>query len=208
MTDFSPLTTFAPDALPVTDMETMVDAAMSELDSMAFSSEGTIMSFDQSLANTGYVVLDYCLAVGVSVLEMNVIHTYTVNDNTSWTDTLQRPTQLVPPISALIGKYHPRIILHEMPPVGKGPFVHRSDSSIVTAAAIWILADMAEIPVQMVAANRMKKHITGNAKASKAEVRAALEARFDDKIRMPGFRRNEHTFDALGIAITYLEGAA
>ncbi len=208
MTDFSKLTTFAPGAPPADDIETMVDDAMFGLDGPAFSTEGTVLSFDQSLANTGYVVLDYCLAVGVSILEMDVVHTYTVNNNTSWTDTFQRATQLAPHVSSLIIKYHPRIILHEMPPIGKGPFVHRSDSSIVTAVAIWLVADMGEIPVAMVAANKMKKHLTGNPKASKAEVRAALEARYDEKLRMPGFRRNEHTFDALGIAVTYLEGEA
>lgn len=206
-TDFSKLTTFAPDApAPADDIEAMVDDAMSGLD--ATSSEGTILTFDQSLANTGYVVLDYCLAVGISILEMDVIHTYTVNNNTSWTDTLQRGTQLAPHVSSLIIKYHPRLILHEMPPVAKGPFIHRSDSSIVTAEAIWVVADMAEIPVVMVSAQKAKKHLTGNAKASKQEVRAALEARYEEKLRMPGFRRNEHTFDALALAVTYLEGAA
>ena len=63
------------------------------------------------------------------------------------------------------------------------------------------------IPTQMVKCeSRVKKHLTGNRNAKREEVRAALEKRFEVQLKAPGLRKNEHTFDALGIAVTYLEG--
>jgi Holliday junction resolvasome RuvABC endonuclease subunit len=57
----------------------------------------------------------------------------------------------------------------------------------------------------MVSNNRVKAYLTGNRNAKKKEVRAALQKRFEVQLKTPGFRKNEHTFDALGVAVTYLE---
>ena len=57
----------------------------------------------------------------------------------------------------------------------------------------------------MVAAQKVKKHLTGDAQATKRQVREALELRFAVQLDNKSFRKNEHTFDSLGIGVTYID---
>jgi Holliday junction resolvasome RuvABC endonuclease subunit len=56
----------------------------------------------------------------------------------------------------------------------------------------------------MVAANRVKKYLTGNARADKKEVQIALKFLYGD--RLVGHKMTEHNWDALGIAHCYVSG--
>jgi len=166
-------------------------------------SDGTLISFDQSLANTGYVVLDYDSVVGISILEMDVIHTMSRYGNKSWEDTLDRCTQLLQKVLELLLKFRPTLILHEVPPVGRG--MYRAESSTVTATVIRCVGYSEKIPVSMVSAQRVKKCLTGDGNAKKRLVREALEKRFEVQLKTPGLKKTEHGFDALGIIVTFLE---
>jgi Holliday junction resolvasome RuvABC endonuclease subunit len=107
----------------------------------------------------------------------------------------------------LIWNLQPDLVLHEMPPVGSGPFIRGSYSSVCAAVAVRNAATQQEKPVDQVSANSVKKNLTGNGNAKKKEVRAAIEALIADGILYvnPGasLRLNEHIVDAVGIAITH-----
>ena len=201
MNDLSVLDRFKPFAVSVITETGFVDRG--DLTVPQGMSDGTIISFDQSLANTGYAVLDYDSVVGISILEMDVIHTISRYGNKSWEDTLDRCTQLLEKVTELFLKFSPAIILHEMPPVGRG--MYRAESSVVTATVIRCVGALKGVSVSMVSAQRVKKYLTGDGNAKKQLVKKALGQRFEIQLKTPGLKWNEATADSLGIAVTYLE---
>ena len=196
MSDFSALGRFKPE-------NTTVVAKSSEKAPKAFrwGGNGTIVAFDQSLANTGYIVAEVTKNQ-LSVVASGVIGTVNSGGRKSWTDTLYRARELIKPIRAVIAEYQPVMILHEMPPISNSRSMHRPDSSILSALAIWVAAG--DLPIRMVDARTVKRHLTGRAGATKKEVRTALESRLGAVLDDKHLRKNEHTFDALGILYTYL----
>ncbi len=188
-----------------TEVEIEVELALVQVpDCVQFGAESTIVSFDQSIANTGYVVLRPDDIDGIEIITMGVFNTTASPDMMQWENTLHRSTQLFAFVVDLLREHNPTLVLHETPPVGHSRMFN-TESSIVTATVVRNVAATLAMPVQMVSANRVKKHLTGNRNAKKKEVRQALEKRFEVQLKTPGLRKNEHTFDALGIAITYLE---
>jgi Holliday junction resolvasome RuvABC endonuclease subunit len=206
MTDirFDTLSEFAPSVKDVLDAVEQI-MPVNAIYHRGDGEHGILIAFDQSLANTGYVVIDCDPILGVSFLEMGCFHTVTIDQRKSWDDTFNRSVQLFDFLRILVGKYEPTLILHETPPVGESPYVRRADSSIVTATVIRTVAALNHTQVEMVGAQSVKAYLTGNRNAKKKEVREALEIRFDIQLKTPGLVLNEHTFDALGIAVTFLE---
>lgn len=151
MTDLAVLDMFKPGTVLVEVETGFVDRG--ELIIPQGMSDGTLISFDQSIANTGYVVLDCDSMIGISILEMNVIHTVSRNGNKSWEDTLDRCTQLLEQVTELLLKFRPTLILHEMPPVGRG--MYRAESSVVAATVIRCVGALHSIPVNMVSAQAL-----------------------------------------------------
>lgn len=161
-------------------------------------------AFDQSLTNTGFVYFSYGTEGirGLRIHEMGVIQTLPVRKG--WADNLARCASIYEQVCALLGpELHADQVLCEMPPIGKG--MYRPDASIVAAAAVYCAAAMWEIPCDVVSANTVKRYLTGNGSAEKKEVRKALEDKFADQLDNKRFRKNEHVFDALGIAVTWCE---
>ena len=176
MPDFSLLTKFKPNA-------TIVPIApfIKKKSSQEFRI-GTVVAFDQALANTGYVICEIADDKPFVVTEMGTLHTTTTDGRTAWDDNFYRTCELESAVSLLLDEKSPDLVLCEMPPVGQSGKMRRTESSIL-----------------------VKKHLTDNPSASKTEVRQALEERFGDALDNSLFHKNEHTFDALGIAVTYLE---
>ena len=197
MPDFSLLTKFKPNA-------TIVPIApfIKKKSSQEFRI-GTVVAFDQALANTGYVICEIADDKPFVVTEMGTLHTTTTDGRTAWDDNFYRTCELESAVSLLLDEKSPDLVLCEMPPVGQSGKMRRTESSILAASAIW--SARWPLPVEMVAARKVKKHLTDNPSASKTEVRQALEERFGDALDNSLFHKNEHTFDALGIAVTYLE---
>jgi Holliday junction resolvasome RuvABC endonuclease subunit len=201
--DFSRLEEFNPSRDQV---EVEIELALVQIPSFVrFGADATIISFDQSLANTGYVVLKPDEMDGVQIKAMGLFQTHASPDMMQWESDFHRSIQLFTFVTELIGEHLPTLILHETPPVGHAARMFRTESSIVTATVIRNVAALTSIPTQMVSANRVKAYLTGNRNAKKKEVADALKKRFEIQLKTPGFRLNEHTFDALGVAITYLE---
>jgi Holliday junction resolvasome RuvABC endonuclease subunit len=166
-----------------------------------------VLAFDQAIANTGWVLIQFVPGVATEILAAGTIHTTTEGDKVSWDDTLDRASRLFAEVSDLIWNLQPDLVLHEMPPVGSGPFIRGSYSSVTAAVAIRNAAMLQKRPVDHVSANAVKKNLTGNGNAKKKEVRAAVESLIADGVVFvnPGasLRLNEHIVDAIGIALTH-----
>lgn len=200
--DLSRLTEFNPAR---TDLEVEIEIAFVQIpDCVTFGEDATIVSFDQSIANCGFVVLRPDEVDGIDIKAMGVFASQASPDMLKWESNFHRATALFASVVELLREHNPTLVLHETPPGGRSAMFN-TESSIVTATVVRIAAAMFGIPTQMVSSNRVKKHLTGNGNAKKKEVRAALEKRFEIQLKTSGLRKNEHTFDALGIAITYLE---
>lgn len=203
--DLSSLAEFNPAHVPNEDLELQIELAMSQISVALLGGDFKILSFDQAIANTGYAIVVPDEAEGIRIDTMGLFQTTQLPGH-QWEDTLQRSAQLFHFLVDLIREHRPTLILHETPPIGNGPGMHRTDSSIVAATVIRCAAAFTEVPTDMISNNRVKAHLTGNRNAKKKEVRDALKKRFETQLKTPGFRLNEHTYDALGIAITYLDG--
>jgi len=196
MPDFSILTRFQP--INTTNVAKSTETAPK---AFRWTGNGTIVAFDQSLANTGYVVAEVAQK-RISVVASGTIQTVNSGGRKSWTDTLYRARELIEPIREVVTQHDPVLILHEMPPIGNSRNMRRPDSSILSAFAIWVAVD--PLPIRMVDARSVKRHLTGKSGATKKEVRTALESRLGGILDDKHLRRNEHTFDALGILYTYI----
>lgn len=164
---------------------------------------GRFVGFDQSLTNTGFVVVTYDYP-RLKIEAMGTLHTSPEEDRTGWDDVLHRTCLLHDLIvSEVLDVHTPDFVVHESPPLGGGSKLYRTESTVLGSAAIH-LACWGRYPVAMVAPRKVKKYLTNKASGAKKEVRAALERRFPDQLDNKDFRKNEHTFDALGVVVTYL----
>lgn len=158
-----------------------------------------LISFDPSITNTGWVVCDYTHDNGLVLVDFGVIKT--VKAGVSWDDTLTRAQEIYEEVGHLLHDTKLQLVLHEMPPVGSGHTMHNAYAPIVSSTAVRCAATQAHLPVGMVAANRVKKYLTGDSYADKKAVQKALIAIYADLPKM-----NEHAYDALGIAHVYVSG--
>jgi Holliday junction resolvasome RuvABC endonuclease subunit len=167
----------------------------------------SIMAFDQAIANTGWVVMHYDFFDPPLMYAIGTIKVPTLEARTSWDDTLERSTRLMGAVVDLLYLYCPDLVLHEMPPVGTGPFVRAAYSSVVAATAVRCAAATRNMDIAQVSANSAKKCLTGNGNAKKPEVRKAVQALIDggELKRNPDekFQLNEHITDAIALAWTY-----
>jgi Holliday junction resolvasome RuvABC endonuclease subunit len=191
---------FRPDTPPETLAEDTGDALLI-LEGSLFA-EGLVVAFDPAIANTGYAVVDRS-GERLHILDMGVFSTTATPDRSSWDATFKRAVALDVFVRGLLCKWTPALVLHEMPPVGGGPTIHRADSSIVASCVVQLASAALEVPVQMVSAQKAKKVLTGKAKADKKQVRRVLEEMFPAEVKTRSLRWNEHSADALALVVTW-----
>jgi Holliday junction resolvasome RuvABC endonuclease subunit len=198
--DLSSLDLFRPDytQTQVADLDSLIPPTV------VIPFEGIVIAFDQSIAHTGYVVVDLNAMSGISVVAMDQI--VTVSDGrTGWDDNFARSVTLWRQTCAVLRQYSPMVVIHEMPPVGNGPGIRRPESSIVAAGVIQVAAAAIEVPVRMVSAQKAKHHLTGVKNASKRLVRKSLMERMPQVFSTKQNRINEHTVDALALVVTFFD---
>lgn len=168
------------------------------------ASIGRILGVDQSIAHSGWAVVEF-RPLGIIVLtETGVFDTTPIS--TGHEDTLRRGDSLFRYFAKLIDRTRPHLVVHEYPPMGGGRGVSkhmRPDASLVSAMALRAAASNLMEPVRIIPAQTMKKRLTGNGNADKPMVKAAIEEHFPFVCdRKPN---NEHTRDAFGLAIVASE---
>lgn len=128
---------------------------------------GRILAFDQSLANTGWALIDGGLVTHVGNIK-------TEAEGKGPEDTFKRGLRVYMAVDELMRWYltESDTVAHEMPAVARR--AQRPEASYVAAMAIRAAAHNSRIGVEMVNAQHAKKRWTGSAKADKSVVKTAL----------------------------------
>lgn len=163
----------------------------------AIKYKGVLIAADQSLANTGLVVLEF---PDVKILQRMTLKSSTSVDGTE--KCLLRAEELVGEynewLCQQIGLYSPELVIHELP--GASNRLARPESSLLAALALRTVCNELGLPVKAISANVAKRVFTGNGNAQKRHVREALYGFF------PHFAQaklNEHLCDAISLGVTY-----
>ena len=158
---------------------------------------GNVLAFDQALANTGW-----CL--------MRPIYPYVIRTGVIRTDTdighegnLSRTILVHDAVKALIDT-HLDLVVHETPPVGPG--MYRPESSLLAATAIRIAAHDHGVALTMAPAQRAKVRLTGDAQATKADIKAGIKKLWPHLPILGPW--NEHVRDAIALGIVAMEAPA
>lgn len=166
------------------------------------SIEGKVLAIDQSLAHTGWAEL-VSLRGAINLLKTGTAKT--ASDYTGFEDSFQRGVGLFTYFEGLFQWMRPDYIVHESP--GVGPRMRNQEDNIVACTAIRIAANTVQIPVSMIAVQSVRKILLGTAKADKNDVKAEVLKRYPYIKEIPG-PRNQHTFDAIGIGLAFIERGA
>jgi Holliday junction resolvasome RuvABC endonuclease subunit len=165
---------------------------------------GRLLAFDQSLARTGWALLDADASKQtLKVCEVGMLPTEP-GDVTGFEDSFRRGVELYRSSAALIWQHEPDIIVHEMPAVRRERS-RNQEAPFVSAMAIRCAAAATKAEVVMVNAQHVKKRLTGNAKADKKDVREALIG----SPSVEGIARSEldywnsDVFDAMALAVVH-----
>jgi Holliday junction resolvasome RuvABC endonuclease subunit len=198
MTDLSQFRIGEPDGSP-----------MVPLDILDIRYKGKIIAFDQSLSNTGFVVLNS----QNRFLQHEIVFEKTgmlkaIDDLKGHEKTLDRGMDLFWEIQDVCKAHRPDAVIFETPPAGGK--MSRPESSLLAALTIRLAALIENPFVKLVMMSRQKaaKRWTGNGNADKKVVRAALEKLMEaHKITRPTGPWNEHVVDALSLGLLFMEGS-
>lgn len=185
------------------------DEGLSVLDQIG-TRETTVVCFDQSLTNTGLVVMRRFTA-GLRVISSRTLRPVGVPAGNSGFETdFARALSMEVQMEQVLTGYqhvaqHP-LVVHEMPAVGSRRLPGAGNSSKMAALSLRSAARILGISehVRMVNSQKAKKIVCGNAKADKKEAHAALTR--DILSRVPGgdLVTNEHERDAVMVGLAAL----
>ena len=170
---------------------------------------GRVLAFDQSLAATGAVVLNHIGLGGPTIIAAKVISTPATTEEKSTRESdvhralilRQRITEWLRTL--LIDGI---VVVHEAVP--EGPYIHRIESSLLSALAVRIACEDYGVPLAStpsIPARTHKKFACGNANASKSEHGNAIK-KLGAEMPIGNFNliSNEATRDALSVALCAL----
>lgn len=158
--------------------------------------EGMVLALDQSLVSTGWAAVTYDWD-GLRVLKTGMLKVDSVGNRIA--ETLPRSVELFRDFCDLLDAHAAYDLVHESPVVA----MRNSDSSVMAATALRIACEVANGREVKWMPNRQAvyKIVVGDHKAPKSEMRKAIEALFPGGWNGPA---NEHTRDAIGLAVAYL----
>lgn len=163
-----------------------------------FSPAITVLSVDQSLVNSGWVLLR--VGQEISVLDFGTIHTRPQSGLSGFADSFERGDHLFGAFRALLMITEPDIILHEMPAIMNRVSTRNREAGTVSAMALRCAISSLGLRgrVRMIQAQHAKKVVTGDVKADKKKVKESVSALgwFGDSTF------NEHVSDATALALT------
>lgn len=148
------------------------------------------LAVDQSVRDTGWAWM-----FGSTVHETGNIRVQTFENKKGQEDLLQKADLIFEKFLEMLDDMKPALVAHELPPAGGR--LRSPESSLAAAVALRNAAWVKKIPVVMYQSQKVKKRVTGNGRATKAEVREAV-LHLDPKIRdlKP---RNEAIYDAIAV---------
>lgn len=155
---------------------------------------GKVLAFDQSLANTGWAIVQYTGTL--SVVETGTISEQGIGNR--FVDSLPHTVVLYQQFRTVLRNTRDCEVVHEAPGIG----MRNSDSSVMAATALRIAVEEEGRQVSWMP-NRVSyyKTVTGNGKATKGDMKNVLADLFGHIKPGP---MNEHTRDAIGLGVAYL----
>lgn len=172
-----------------------------------FLFRGKVLAFDQSLSNTGWANVSFTID-GPYVLDADNIKTEPLNGFTGHEETFIRASNIFTQVLNVLTLTKPNVIVHEAPSVRPNPRANLKDrdGAIATVMAIRCAVRSCGLPVSlhMEASQHVKKVLTGNRTAEKKRVAEAVRKLTPlHNAKERHLRLNEHTYDAMGIALVY-----
>lgn len=157
---------------------------------MAVYPERMLLAFDQSLANTGWALIE-----GVTIHKTGNIKT--APSAKGHEGNLSRAWEVKVAVDELLEYLEPDFVVHELPPMPV-PGMRRPESSLLAAAAVQFAARGAGVPMlPMVSAQAAKMRWAGDSNADKKRVRESIQ-RLDPAVRVIK-PMNEATYDAIAV---------
>lgn len=164
---------------------------------------GAVLAFDQSLGHTGWVYLQVD-GGDLEPLAAGSITTEVVGNVTITEDAYLRSMKVEQAVVSVFER-HVDLVVMELPPTGARQ-LKQVTSSLMAGYPIYATASRRGCPVEIIQGQKAKRRWTGNPSASKSMVREALVAQFPWVAKMRPL--NEHTTDAVLLALTALDGYA
>jgi Holliday junction resolvasome RuvABC endonuclease subunit len=166
---------------------------------------GVVLSWDQSIRKTAWCLLARDGA-GCRVLDAGMCPTRATQGKITWADRLPDQTSVfrqARDVLRRLAPLHPELaVAHESPPQGGGRVVDPF-SSALASAALWNACEAVGLTPTLLANQSAKLLLTGNRKATKAEVGRAIRALewLDGAERLT----NEDKRDAAAVGLKHLE---
>jgi Holliday junction resolvasome RuvABC endonuclease subunit len=154
-----------------------------------------LLCFDQTLAKTGWVLLD---TADRALLATGMLTTPPLDtgDEGNFVRMLDLNKQMRAVMGrTLVGPYAVAVV-HEMPPIGA---YSRPESSLLAGAALRFAAESLGLPVTMINSRAAKKRLTGNANAKKSELAAPIEELFHLRLAPKPWNHDVRDAAAIGI---------
>jgi hypothetical protein len=165
---------------------------------------GSILAFDQTLSNTGFVILEARLVIR----HVGMISPADTGEKGHLDNLLKAQAIFAKAmeIVAMAKQHAPNLrIVHETPPItGKGARMSRPESSLLAAHSIRLAAHLQGVhDIHMIGAQAVKSRFTGDRNADKKVMHDVLYREFPEiRERKPN---NDNTRDALGLAVLAAE---
>lgn len=155
-----------------------------------------VLAVDQSLVNSGWVLVHFDNSGLARLLDFGTIHTRPIQGLKGFADSFARGENLYGAFRALLMTTEPSLVIHEMPAImGKSLSRNREAAVVACMALRCACSSLGHRYVGMVQAQHAKKVLTGLPNSSKGEVRLAVERFFDISAM------DEHCVDALGLIV-------
>ncbi len=162
-----------------------------------------VLSMDPGVTNIGYSIIDEKIVAGVSILELVDFGAFTVGSELEKFNHKmdQESYRTYRKFESLYNKYVPTNACWEIPP----SFGAMSQQSRILSnvSMFKALAWRFEVEVSSITPVGMKNALTGNGRASKADIKNAVEKIFPQLV---GTKWPPDVYDAIGVGVTIIQG--
>lgn len=192
--------------MPLSDfrVEGSPDDPWADIEPLQTTFQGRVLAFDQSLGATGWIRLSVVAPERILILAAGMVTTVVDDQHTVTENTYRRTMEVEQAIESTFDTAGSLdLVAMELPPTGARQ-LKQVTSPLMAGYPIYRAAHRRGIPVEIVQGNKAKKRWTGSTSAKKPMVRAALLAKYPGIAQMRPL--NEHTTDAVLLALTALDG--
>lgn len=166
-----------------------------ELPPIEVNYKGIVLAVDQSLANSGWVVID--ARTSLDPVDRGTFSASTALEGNE--ANLKRGEDIYDVFCNWLAHMRCDVLVHEMPAARNT--VQRPESALLAALSLRLAARSVGIPYKMISANRAKLVVTGFSRADKKRVRRTILERYP---HLTSMRMNEHVLDAYALALTHI----